>query len=319
MAAELESIFGQTTIERVRDIVLNYGEILLALLIAFLGGYILGYIVSKVFSKVLLIGNLQKTLVMFGTITTKLWESIVHLIAQYMIWWIVFFSVHSVLSEGYNIEVMGGIVNFLTGTGYLIAFTVIGLLLGGFLFKVVKDSLEAIGLDNELERHIPSDSLGGTSLSTILAGIVKWFIFLIFLTTGLQILLGTLLEILKPGELLLVDFLEEFVRYIPNAILGVLVILAAVILSLFISSNIKRKSMPFTEPLALGVEIVILFFGVVLALPRLFNVNDPEVFKTSLSLLVDSFKLIVAGVSLGLAIALGWGLKDSIAKLTKDL
>ena len=86
----------------------------------------------------------------------------------------------------------------------------------------------------------------------------------------------------------------------------------AVIILLWVSFSFHRR-------LTLIALVIIIFMGVVLALPKLFNVDDPQVFAMSLSLLVDSFKLIIAGVSIGLAIALGLGLKDSIARASEKI
>ncbi len=57
------------------------------------------------------------------------------------------------------------------------------------------------------------------------------------------------------------------------------------------------------------MESVIVFFGAVIALPH-FGV-------TNISILEDSFRILMAGVSLALAIAAGLGLKDFIGKVAQ--
>lgn len=295
------SLLGEANMNKIISILLGYGEILLALVIAFLVGYTIGYIISKAFSRILLVDNLQKTLVRFGAVTTKLWGSIVNLIEHYVIWWVVFFSVSSVLVSMYNITVMKELVDFLSNIGWFIALTVIGLLLGGALYKIIKDALEAIGLEAELEKHKISDSLGGISLSTILAGIVKWFIILLFLGQGVK----------KVGLFDLGNWMDRLLNYIPRAILGILVILASLILATFIAKRIKFRGVAFADLLAVSTEVIIIFFGIVLALPH-FGV-------TNVAILEYSFLLLIAGVSIGLAIALGLGLKDSVARASEKI
>jgi hypothetical protein len=296
-----------------------------ALFAAFIVGYVFGHIISKVIEKVLKIGELQKTLVKYGAVTTHLWDSITNLLSLYIKWLIVVIALDKAL-----IAVVAYFTNMPTYTSFLTPFTdflvsllflivlvIIGLLLGGFLYKITKDSLVAVGLEAELEKHHVADSLGGIPLSSILASIVKWYVVLVLLTTGTQQFLSTV--VIGTEELALKTTMEGLMAYIPQAILGVLILIATLIIADFASTNIKKKKLAFSDLLGVGVEIIILFFGVILALPKLLGVQDPEgkVFIQSLSVMTDSFKFLIIGVSIGLAIAIGLGLKDAIAKATK--
>ncbi|HDI72948.1 MAG TPA: hypothetical protein ENF58_02320 [Candidatus Altiarchaeales archaeon] len=310
------------TMDQIMSTIVEYGMIGLLLIAAFIGGYILGYIASKVLRRVLMIGELQKTLVRYGAVTSKLWESIVNFIAQYVIWLIVIFVIHTVFVQPTGVSVTGELIythplidslfKFMVNLLSLILFAIIGLLLGGVLYKIIKDTLEAMGLEAELEKHKITESLGGISLSTILAGIVKWYVVLLFLTTGVQQFLSTIQ--IGEEELFLEKFMVGLMDYVPHVVLGILVILASLILASLAADKIRYRPVNFAEPAALAVEVVVIFFGFILGIPFLFGFADKEIFSQSFGVLTESFKYIVIGISIGLVMALGLGLKDVVAK-----
>jgi len=275
------------------------------LFVALIAGYLLGYFISKVIERLLKITELQKTLVKYGAVTTHLWESIVSFVSQYIKWLILVFIVNVMFIENLMIN---SLFNFLFNILGFVIFVVLGLLIGGVLYKIAKDTLVAIGLEAELEKHKVADTLGGLPLSSILAGILKWYVVIIFVKQGVELLQLPTLS----------DAMNQLYLYIPQAILGVLILLATLIIADLASSNVKKKGYAFSDLIGLGVEVVILFFGVILALPRLLGVQDPEgrVFIQSLSVMTDSFKFLMIGVAAGIAIAVGLGLKDAIMKVT---
>ncbi len=254
-------------------------------------GYVLGYLMSNVIQRILKTNELENLLSGYGAASRELWGSIVNFIAQYSKWFITI----AVLSA-INIEIITSVFGFLTRFFWFIILAVIGLLLGGILQKLIKDALIAIGIETEMARHGLSDAIGGVKISTIISGIAKWYLVLVFLEEG----------VIKLGLPGLTSRMNALVNYIPDAILGILVILVALIIADFAGSRIKHRNVGFAEILALGAEVIIIFFGAVLALPK-FGI-------TNVSILEDSFRILAIGVSIGIAIALGLGLKDSISK-----
>ena len=101
------------------------------------------------------------------------------------------------------------------------------------------------------------------ALSSILAGIVKWYIIMLFVGQGTT----------KLGLEKLTLFMDNLLEYIPNAILGILVIIVALMIANFMSMRIKRRKLEFGEILSLGMEAIVIFFGIVLALPK-FGVEN---------------------------------------------
>lgn len=294
-------------LSQILSIVINY---FIFGVLAFIGGYIVGYIVSKVIGKLLTLGKLQKALVSLGAVTTNVWESMVNFITQITKWWLVTYVVVWWYTIAFKVvDIQQDIVvlffKFVSGLFLLFLLTILGVVIGGVLRKITKDFLVSIGLEAELEKHHVSDSIGGISISNILASIVKWYTVLLFTWQGL-IVFDALFD-LAPHINMLGKVMGGFlIGYVPQAVLGLLVIMISLIIADFAGNNIRKRRAPFVEILGLGVEIIIVFFGAVFALPK-FGIEN-------VSILEDSFKILMIGLSLGLAIAIGLGLKDSVAE-----
>ena len=282
------------------------------LLLAFIMGYVLGYVVSNVIRKLLTINKLEKGLVRYGAVTSELWASIVSFVAQSAKWWFVILIVVSAYQNAFQVDsVQDPIVMFFYFVNSLLLLallTVGGLLIGGVLYKITKDFLISIGLESELGKHKVADSIGGIPISNILASIVKWYTVLLFVWQGL-VVFNAPFSISPEFNKLGMVMEGVLVGYVPEAILGLLVLLVALIIADFAGSNIRKRNVSFAEILAMGAETIIVFFGAVLALPK-FGIHN-------VSILEDSFKILMIGISVGLAIAMGLGLKDVVAEAGK--
>ncbi|MEM4347301.1 MAG: hypothetical protein QW802_01780 [Candidatus Altiarchaeota archaeon] len=278
------------------------------LFVAVVVGLILGWLVSKVVNRLLKLAELQRTLLRYGAITTIFWDSAVGFLSHYFMWLTLILIIYAVFPGNLLIKALAEF--FVKLFGFII-FTLVGILLSGVLYKISKHTLIAIGLEEELEKHKIADKLGGVSLINILAGILKWFVIIVFVKQGVELL----------GLGALTDVTHQLYNYIPQAILGILILLATLILADLASSNIRKRAYGFADALGMATEVVIIFFGIIIALPRLLGVSDPQgqIFLQSISVMTDSFKLLMLGVSAGIALAIGLGLKDYVAKMSKKL
>jgi hypothetical protein len=276
--------------------------VVLVLLLAL--GYCLGFLVSQLIRKVLMLDRIQSKVVSIGAASAAMWKSLVDFIAEYILWVIVFFVMTAAPQVPITRVFFDGFVAPLTA---FFALVVVGLLVGGFFGKLVRDGLVALGFEAGLASHRIASSIGGVPVLTLVSTIVKWYAFLLVLSLY-DSSLNSVMTNLKDG-------ISEIIVYLPNAILGLLVILASLLLGDFAASRIKAKGFSFSEFFAAGIEVVIIFFGVVLALPKLFGVNNPEIFAISLTVMTQSFQILLFGVALGLAAAMALGLKDSVSKM----
>lgn len=274
------------------NLFLNYVLMAFTLLVVFLVGYIISYMISAVIKKILGIKELKKTLVLYGAMTTKLWDSITNFISHYLKWYLTIAFLTAV-----EIKVIQEIFVFMGNLLWFIVLGILGLAIGGIAYKITKDALMHMGLDSELDKHKISGALGGFTLSSVLAGIVKWYIALIFVAQGIA----------KVNLPKLSQFMDELMAYIPSAILGLVILIVALLVSNLSAVRIRVRKTSISEATALFAQVLIVFFGVVLALPK-FGVQN-------VSILEDSFKILSVGLSLGIGLAVGLGLKEPISRL----
>ncbi|OYT26507.1 MAG: hypothetical protein B6U97_03760 [Candidatus Altiarchaeales archaeon ex4484_96] len=281
---------------------LAVGLFVFLVIVSLIVGYALGYIIASIFRRLFKTQNLEKTLVRYGAVTSSLWESMINFISDYLKWLVVILSLDIVFVL-YGVSIVSQISIFLERLLALIVSTIIGMLLGGIIYKITKDFLISVGLERELGKHHLADSMAGFSVSSIVAFIIKWYIVLLFLTTGLQIF-KPVIFIDSTTRIVLLEGLEDLANYIPQAILGFMILLASIIISDFVSAHMKNRKISFSELYSLFSEVIIIAIGALLALPH-FGVKNTY-------FLEYSFIVLVAGISLGIALALALSLKDKI-------
>ncbi|OYT54789.1 MAG: hypothetical protein B6U72_01605 [Candidatus Altiarchaeales archaeon ex4484_2] len=303
----LGSVNFGNIVPQIINSLLEAGEFVFVVVLSLFIGYALGYILASIFRRLFKTQSLEKHLVRYGAVTSSLWESIINFLSEYLKWLIALMTLDAfLLMYGkYDIIFVSQLSAFLLRLLALVVSTIVGILLGGVVYKIIKDFLISVGLERELGKHHLAESMAGFSVSSIVAFIVKWYIVLLFLTTGLQIF-KPVIFIDADTRIVLLAGLEDLADYVPQAILGFLILLASVIISDFVSEHVRLRRVSFSELYSLFLEVLIIAIGVLLALPH-FGVKNTY-------FLEYSFIILVAGISLGVAIALGFSLRDRIKK-----
>ncbi|RLI95330.1 MAG: hypothetical protein DRO90_00525 [Candidatus Altiarchaeales archaeon] len=269
-------------------------------------GYMVGYIASVILRRLLLREKVQEVLIKYGATTSNLWKSIVNFLSTCSL-----LLVGSAVITGIFILIGEPIFNevflFVWNTYLFILFVIMGYLISGVSCKFVKDVLSSINFEEELKKYKVSESFGGIPISTIIATVVKWYVFVIVVT--FIILEITTMGSLADKNFVLYRIMNLLYDYIPNALLGFVVLSISLISANFVGNKIKSYKLVFSDTIALGVEIAIIFFGIVLALPH-FGIKNVQILEYS-------FLLLMGGISLGLAIAIGLGLKESVAHISR--
>jgi hypothetical protein len=178
------------------------------------------------------------------------------------------------------------------------------LLLGWVIAKIseiiVKKLMTASRVDEWLERMKLKESLYNLSITNSVSLIVKYYIIVVFLKEAA----------VRTSLTFLAKLFDGVLNAVPNLTLGAAIIIVALVFADFVRKKIKTNLMPFNDTIAEVVYGIILFFAVVMALPKFGLTNT--------SLLEDSFKFIVLGVSLGISLAIGigfgWAIKEGPAK-----
>ncbi|MDP2906922.1 MAG: hypothetical protein Q8O03_03190 [Nanoarchaeota archaeon] len=168
-----------------------------------------------------------------------------------------------------------------------IIILIIGYVVAYIIGHAIKVLLSKLGLDSQIEKAMLSKAIGKIRLSSMLGEITKWYIFIIFLQSAVDLVnLGTL-------SLLL----QEFVMWLPNVIAAALVIIFGLYLAHFVTSKIREHTDVKGGKTLTGIlNVVITFIVAVIALGQI-GIN--------VSILSNTFLILLGGLALGTAIAIG--------------
>jgi|GEM_PF-1274055 len=316
------------------ETMLNYAlvvgiEIAIFVAIILLGvllGYIIGAVIAAIIKRILAMREIKEWIAGSDILSLNFWNKLVSGIGTYakvLFMGVVLNATWRALGMGmigyHDIATITGTVqNILLGVGILVLFAVVGIMIGAVIYKIIKGFLDSIRVEERLAKHGLADALGGLKVTRVIAGIVMVYVFILALATGIDLIMFFLASgadaiSLQIGEIVmqnqLVVMFHSLVTWYPQFVLGGLILIVGAIAGDFLEEQIKKsKTALATDGVAWGVKALTLFVAVVLALPK---------FTLDPAILEDSFKIIVAGVSIGLAISMGLGLKDSFANIGK--
>jgi len=162
--------------------------------------------------------------------------------------------------------------------GYVIAYII------GHALKVI---LWKLGIDKQIEKAKMSKAMGRIRLSAILGEITKWYIFIIFLQSAVDLVnLGTLSILL-----------QELVMWLPNVIAAALVIIFGLFIAHYVTLKIREHTDVKGGRTLTGIlNVVIIFIVTVIALEQI-GIN--------VGILTNTFLILFSGLALGIAIAIG--------------
>ncbi|MFB6216497.1 MAG: hypothetical protein ABEJ72_05965, partial [Candidatus Aenigmatarchaeota archaeon] len=182
----------------------------------------------------------------------------------------------------------------------------IGWIIGRIFGRVTKEILTRAEVDQHLKRegHLNFEI---TSLSDV---VVRWFIYLAFISAAAKIL----------GISGLTNFVNSLLFSVLPGIVGAgIVMLVAYVIGLYFKEGLTEheedEESIYADLSGKAVFWLSMFFGVALALDIFFRL---ALQASTVSLVPNLLMIIVAGVSLGIAIAIGLGLKDIVSEMAED-
>jgi len=199
------------------------------------------------------------------------------------------------------VSLWNGFINILPGIVAAIIILIIGYFVALGLGHLVKAILQKSGVDSYMARAKMAKVVGHMKLSGVLGEITKWYIFLIFIQSGVDLLnLGALSVILN-----------EFVMWLPNVIVAAIIIIFGVALSHFVSMKVEEHTdVKGTRFFSKILKFVILFIVIVIALGQI---------GVDASLLENAFLLLIGAFAIGIAVALGIGLGGALKAESKSV
>ena len=177
-----------------------------------------------------------------------------------------------------------------------IILLIVGFIVGKVVGRVVREILTRVGVDKYLqkEEHMKFQA------SSVFDVIVRWLIYLSFIQAAVEILQIQTLTFM----------ISEIMTFIASIVVAAVIIMVAYALGLYMKEHIIGKKTPYSDITGKIVIYFVTFVGLALGL----NIVFPG--KTSL---INGILLILVGsIGLGLAIALGFGLRDVIKDMAKD-
>jgi len=190
------------------------------------------------------------------------------------------------------------------------------LLLGSFLGRWLRRGVEKVLNFTKLDEYTNKIGVGnilnklgvGQSPARIIGFLVYWLVFLAFLLSAANVIQLTVVS----------EFLQQIVLFMPKVIAAVFVLGGGLFLGHFLAEIVlksaKANNLKGADMLSKATYGILVVFSALMALERL-GINT--------SVISRSLEIVIAGICLGLAIAMGLAFgsagKDVAAKWIQDL
>jgi hypothetical protein len=174
-----------------------------------------------------------------------------------------------------------------------IILLLIGWVIGKILGRITRGVLRKLNADRYFKFG------RGFEVSNMFSIIVAWTIYLLFIISAVDVLK---IEILTTA-------LWNVLTFLGGVIQGIIIILAGYVLAKYIQGQVVATRAEYSD----FVGKIIFFFTMIVAV----GLALPFVFGEKAALVNNIILILVGSIGLGMAIALGLGLKDTVAKIAK--
>jgi len=186
------------------------------------------------------------------------------------------------------------VINFLPSLAAAIILLIIGWAVGILVGKVTREVMLRLKVD----KYLAKGKKPLFSLTDILSVIFRWSIYLVFIQAAVEAL----------GIAVLVTFLSNILGFVPKLIRAILLVVVGYGLAEYVRGQVETSKLSYSDIISKLLFFLIVYIAIAMALPLM----GVETFIVNAVLLV-----IVGSVGLGLAIAIGWGLRDTVAAMAK--
>ncbi len=290
------------------DKVISFVPTLVAIILLIIVGKILGSVVGKIGAKILdkigLDDLIDKTVI--GGMIKKANMSTVGFFESIIRWFIyIIFAV--IIIDLLQIQAVADFITMIILYIPLIisalVVLIIGLLIVDFISDLVKTILVATGVDEKVEKTSFGTSIkaGGASVSGIIAGLVRIFGYLIFLTAVADILQLTMIT----------QLLIDITQYLPRLLTGILILVIGVlsidIVMDYLAGTVKGMNVE-------GAEVILPLLRGFLLIIVILVALDTMLIDTSILYLF--FGPLAWGIAV--VVAFKYGVKDAIVAYAKE-
>lgn len=191
-------------------------------------------------------------------------------------------------------EVVQGLVVGIPNLVYTLVLLVFGYVIG----KMVGIIVERIVVRSKVDSHLKEKGQLSFTLSSVLGTVSKWAIYMVFLQQAA----------LQFGILAISSVINAIIAFIPGIIGAVLVMIASYAIAIYVKESIIGSKEFYASLIGKIVFFFIIYLGIATALP---------IMKIGTELINNILLIIMASIGAGVAIAMGLGLKESIAEVAK--
>ena len=278
--------------------------IILLIIIGTILGKFLGRIGAKILDRIGLDELIDRTVI--GGMLRRAQMSTVAFFDAVIRWFIyIIFAI--IILDLLDIDVVNDFVNLVIYYIPLIISAIVVLLIGLLIVDFVSDLLEKLlisaGVDEKFEQTPIGASLrsGGLTVSKVIAGIVRIFGYLIFLTAAFDILQQTMIT----------DLLRDITLYLPRVLVGILIlvigILAIDIVMDYLSNTVRGMNIE-------GADIIIPLLRGFLLLIVILVALDTMLIDTTIVYIF--FRPLAWGVAI--VVAFKYGVKDALIAYARE-
>ncbi len=204
-------------------------------------------------------------------------------------------------ASGFVGNLLEGVIAF----GILVVILLIGLFVSNLLGWVLRRFLAELKVEKFLESHGVHDAFVGFTFTNISVSVLKLYVVVAFLGIAASIVRVDLLTSLA----------SQALGYLPSLVQGLIILMIGLLAGDYITDRMKTsKKIPFANSLAILVELFIAYNALVIAMPLLLPAADPTLLIWSFLLILGAFAL---ALGLGSALAIGFGLKDTVSEVAK--
>jgi hypothetical protein len=197
-------------------------------------------------------------------------------------------------------------VSFLPALIGAVLILIIGWFISGLLARLIERGLKAIGFEGLVERSGIGEFIrrSGTNLTTssVIATLIKYFIFLIFVQAAANVI----------GIPQLTEIINRIILFIPNVIIAMAIIVIGTFIAQFLSGSVRSSvsELGVGNPnlLAKLTQYVVLGFAVIAAIDQL------GIAATLVNTLLIG---LIGSVALAIGLAFGLGGRDVAAQITQ--
>ncbi len=212
-------------------------------------------------------------------------------------------------SEAIYYSLTGALMHFVSFLPALIGailVLIVGWFVSGLLAGLIERGLKAVGFERAVEHSGIGDFIrrSGTKMTTsgIIATLVKYFIFLIFVQAAANVV----------GIPQLTEIINRIILYIPNVIIAMAIIIVGTMIARFLSglvrSSVSELGVGNPNLLATLTQYIVIGFSVIAAIDQL------GIAATLINTLLIG---LIGSVALAIGLAFGLGGRDVAAQITQ--